>query len=394
LNRGVQLQTLGTLDGLINSLEGLGQGGRINTVFMVSLEGMPVDLTDETTTKKLIHEFATFGEWHKATSFQITEFEYAFLAKIEEDHGARITSDLKIRVLGIIQELYPDYFHDVDQSRVVRRIPVPLRLDKFFAYIKSRQAQMSANDTGGGKHKLCETDLNNLKQFFSKITPQDIAANFISRQAIYLIKGTEPPKPVAEEFFVSIKALSQTVLKDVDLRGSAALFDHMTVYLDRILLRSLKYVPDRTLPLSINLNIGSVFSSDFKKFTQLIGDKDLERMQIEFRQADILLHLSKYNLVSQVLSGYKGSTVIDAVLPDTLGLIRLNRLSPSFVKIFWQGEGDVDLNDKRDDIQEIVASGVFPVLARIDEEAGLKTGLGLGIKLFQGFYLDSLTKKA
>ncbi len=389
----IQLQSAGTLRALRTLLEDFNPTGGLNVAYLLSFEGFPLDFTISREKETFAHEFRTFSAKHGTKVFQISNFEYAFMAANDAEDKKGIGNDLRIMVLGIIQNLYPSLFQETDQSRIVRKLQLPDRLAGFRDYISQRQKAVLAAASGGTtKHKLCEADITGLKTALSKKSPLEIAQNFISRQSIYLVKEGEPLKPVAEEFFISMEAVRKHILKETDFRGNAALFNHLTLYLDKILLGSLVHVMDRKLPISINLNVESVFSNAFKSFMDSMGGDDLNLIQIEFRQADILQHLRQYHLVGKVLAEHQGSTVIDAVFPDTLGLVRMERLSPAFVKIFWQDDSDIALSDHRDDIRDIVKAGIFPVLSRVEDEAGYKAGLDLGIKLFQGFYFDALAE--
>jgi len=63
---------MGSLDGLLHSLKAFDPDGRANVVFLVSFDGMPVDLSDTDTAEKLVYELGFFRERHKATAFQIS----------------------------------------------------------------------------------------------------------------------------------------------------------------------------------------------------------------------------------------------------------------------------------------------------------------------------------
>jgi len=76
---------------------------------------MPVDLTDKRICDKLIYEFGIFCERQEAFVYQVTNFEYAIFTTIDDRNIVHIISDLKTWVLGIVQELFPDFFHDIDQ---------------------------------------------------------------------------------------------------------------------------------------------------------------------------------------------------------------------------------------------------------------------------------------
>jgi len=390
----IQLQSVGALRALRAKLEEYNPKGPINTIFLVSFDGLPVNFSDSRERDTFAHEFAAFCDKQGTQAFQISNFEYAFLASTDADNTKGTGTDLKIMLLGIIQNLYPDYFQETDQSRIVRKLPLPERLVGFQEYISKRHKEVLI-DAGviKPKHKLNEADITHLKSIFSEMSSEKIAGTYISRQSIYAAKKNEPVSPVAEEFFISIEAIRANVLPDTDFRGNGSLFNHLTLYLDKILLGSLHHVADRNLPISINLNVESVFSVEFKKFMGSFGKDNLKRIQIEFRQADILQNLRQYQLVGRILAEHQGSTVIDAVFPDTLGLVRMERLSPAFVKIFWQNDSDTPLHEHKQDVADIIEAGIFPVLSRVESEAGFQAGLDLGIKLFQGFYFDALAKK-
>jgi len=393
LSEVTPLPSVGSVRALRTYLETFNPKGPVNAAFLVSFDGLPLNFSEGRERETFTHEFLTFCEQKETKVYQISNHEYAFLAAVDPGNTKGIGTDLKIMVLGIIQSLYPSFFQETDQSRVVRKLQLPERLGGFQEYITQRQKAVLAEASGAPlKHKLCEADLTHLKSVFSKKSSLEIAQGYISRQRIYVAKDNEPLKPVAEEFFISMNSVRESVLKETDFRGNAALFNHLTLHLDKILLGSLHHVADRILPISINLNVESVFSTEFKTFMQSMGSKNLNLIQVEFRQADILQHLRQYNLVGRILSEHQGSTVIDAVFADTLGLIRMERLSPAFVKIFWQGDSDDALSEHREDIADIVKAGIFPVLSRVENETGYKAGLDLGIKLFQGFYFDALAE--
>jgi len=83
---------------------------------------------------------------------------------------------------------------------------------------------------------------------------------------------------------------------------------------------------------------------------------------------------------------------VDAIFPETVGLVNLNKLGATFAKVFWRPGAEETLPAQREAIQRMQGDGLIFMLARLDDEAGIQVGQDLGITVFQGFCIDDLLK--
>jgi len=73
-----------------------------------------------------------------------------------------------------------------------------------------------------------------------------------------------------------------------------------------------------------------------------------------------------------------------------LGVIDLPRLGAKLAKVFWRPGTEAVLPQFKEAIQSLQQRGTVLVLARVDDELGIKTGHACGITMFQGFYIDDM----
>ena len=69
-------------------------------------------------------------------------------------------------------------------------------------------------------------------------------------------------------------------------------------------------------------------------------------------------------------------------------------LHATCAKIFWHPGAEKILPTQRDEIKRMQNDGLIFVLARLDDESGIKVGQDLGITVFQGFCIDDLMESA
>ncbi|MBT3307489.1 MAG: hypothetical protein HN377_13545, partial [Alphaproteobacteria bacterium] len=141
---------------------------------------------------------------------------------------------------------------------------------------------------------------------------------------------------------------------------------------------------------SINLNVESVFTKAFETFLGEEGTKSLNNMVFEFRQDNILQQFDEFQLAADLIKSRGGLIAVDAIFPETVGLVNLNKMDATFAKIFWRPGAEDILPAQREEIMRMQSEGLIFMLARLDDEAGIQVGQDLGITVFQGFYIDDL----
>jgi EAL domain-containing protein (putative c-di-GMP-specific phosphodiesterase class I) len=184
--------------------------------------------------------------------------------------------------------------------------------------------------------------------------------------------------------------LRQVIFPHVELRGSGNIFNQLTVELDKIVLSSFKYINLNEANKSINLNVESIFTEEFENFMKNNSSDTLGRTTFEFKQSDILQHYDEFIIALKIIQKINSKIAVDAVLPETLGLVNFGRIKPKLVKIFWRAGSDEYISNNKDVIEEMVGHNIDVVLARIDDQNAMDLAKNAGIKNFQGFLIDKL----
>jgi hypothetical protein len=194
------------------------------------------------------------------------------------------------------------------------------------------------------------------------------------------------------EYFIRMDALKKHVFPNVELRGSGNLFNQLTITLDRVLVGAFDQINPGRKACSINLNVESVFTKAFETFLGEDGGPSLNNMVFEFRQENILQQFDEFQLAANLIKSRDGLIAVDAIFPETVGLVNLNKRHATFAKIFWRPGAEETLPAQRDEIKRTQGEGLIFMLSRLDDEIGIKVGQDLGITVFQGFCTDDIMK--
>ena len=98
----------------------------------------------------------------------------------------------------------------------------------------------------------------------------------------------------------------------------------------------------------------------------------------------------EFQLAANLIKSRGGLIAVDAIFLETVGLVNLNKLHATFAKIFWRPGAEETLPAQRDEIKRMQDHGLIFMLARLDDEIGIKVGQDLGITVFQGFCIDGI----
>jgi EAL domain-containing protein (putative c-di-GMP-specific phosphodiesterase class I) len=197
-----------------------------------------------------------------------------------------------------------------------------------------------------------------------------------------------------KEQFVAMAALQKRVAPNVNLFGSNWLFQYLTETIDRRLLGAISrqdfsYMND---PISMNLNISTVLGREFQHFHQRAGENS-EKIVIELQLIDVFSDMSAYTDARDMLqeNGYR--VLIDGLSPLSLQFFDPALLESDLIKINWGQEFKNDESQQRvDDMRKVVrnAGKDNVILGRVDSEDAVVWALSLGIRRFQGFYIDTV----
>jgi len=317
------------------------------------------------------------------------------MVRVTEYNQVGLLTDVKVELLRLIQEYFPDQFGMVDQSRLLR--PIDLRFKQQNAirflerYVEQEAKGQSKPASSKSLRRLAEPDIDRVVEVTENIGAVAFAKVFIRAQDIVEILPGAPPMKVMEEYFVAMDALKTHVFTDVELRGSGNLFNQLTITLDRLLLGAYGAANPSDVKCSINLNVELVFTRTFQDFLAATGDKGFEQISFEFRQANVLQQFDEYEVATNLIKSKGGAVAIDAIFPETVGIVNMKRLRADYAKIFWRQGAEQILPEFEEDLATMQDNGTQIIFARVDDETAVELGHDLGVNMFQGFYIDDLS---
>lgn len=218
--------------------------------------------------------------------------------------------------------------------------------------------------------------------------------NMICEQAAAIIGADGTERILFRENYVSIGDLQARFAPEFNLASNIWLFQHLTETIDRHLLAALtrENATQRSDDISINLNISTVLSSTFQNFDRRVGN-DTKKLVIELQQVDVFADLGSYIYARDWLHDRGYRVLVDGLSPRSLRYFNPGMLAPDYVKVGWGPElsddGTTKEMAKMNEIIESIGANRF-ILARTDSEAAVKWALALGIRRFQGFFIDNL----
>lgn len=335
-----------------------------------------------------------YKERYHAALYELSPADRAFLIKITEANQVRIISDLKVEILRLIQTYFPENFGMVDQSRLLQVLDLRFKLSAAIRGLEKLEARPGrTGDKSLKLHPLEQEDIIKVNRVYKELGTSGFAKVFIHGQKIAMVHPGQPPAEVMREYFIGMGALKKHVFDEVELRGSGNLFNQLTLTLDRVVLNCFGDVNPSREKCSVNLNVETVFTPAFQKFMGHGDDDSFTNIAFEFRQANILQHFDEYEVASELIRSKGGTISVDAIFPDAVGVVNMARLNANMAKIFWRPGAENVLPKFKKEIEDIQKAGTLLVIARLDDEAGMKLGQELGITMYQGFHIDDLMDK-
>ena len=380
---------------LLKRLKGLeGKSSQGLSLLLISLSALPSEEEDKFW-GELDEYLIEFKARYECELYELSLGERAVLVKMTEQAEVGMISDIKVSILRLVQQLYPEYFGMIDQARLLRKIDLGFKLSHAIKFLDHYEKQPGKTGEKGMKLRgLQEEDIKMVMEVHNKVGPEQFKKIFVQQQTMADIKPDQPPQELMSEYFIRMDALKKHVFPNVEMRGSGNLFNQLTITLDRVLIGAFDQINPGRKACSINLNVESVFTKAFETFLGEEGGPSLNNMVFEFRQENILQQFDEFELAANLIKSRGGLIAIDAIFPETVGLVNLNKLHATFAKIFWRLGAEKILPAQRDEIKRMQNDGLIFVLARLDDESGIKVGQDLGITVFQGFCIDDLMESA
>ncbi len=361
------------------------------SLMLVSLGALPTADPEAEFWGELDDFLVEYKARYEAELYELSLADRAVLAKMSEHAEVGMISDIKVSILRLIQQFFPEHFGMIDQSRLVRILDLGFKLPHAIKFLQHYENQPGlTGEKAMDVRPLQEEDIKMVLEVHRKVGAEKFKQIFVQSQRMADIKPDQEPKELMKEYFIRMDALKKHVFPNVELRGMGNLFNQLTITLDRVLIGAFNEINPKRHACSINLNVESVFDKAFEDFLGESDEASLANIVFEFRQDNILQHFDEFELAANLITSKGGTVAIDAIFPETVGLVNLPRLHATFAKIFWRPGAEDVLPAQREEIKKMQAQGMIFIIARLDDEVGIQVGHDLGITVFQGFYIDDL----
>lgn len=217
----------------------------------------------------------------------------------------------------------------------------------------------------------------------------------IFNQPVYNISTTNMSIEFLE-FYVSISNLEEIVCKDNSLVSNRWIFNLITVELDRAVLRHLirELIEFRHKGFSLNINIQTVRSDDFRKFDEALPAKIKQKMILEINKSDAIENAAALSEVSNVMKKMGYRICIDGVDYHSLRLMDLANLDVDFVKLIWSEKFESLDEDEIVELKNKISSvpHIDFVLTRCDTAGSITFAKNMEIPFIQGRLPDKYWK--
>ena len=194
--------------------------------------------------------------------------------------------------------------------------------------------------------------------------------------------------------YVSIEDLGRTLLPGVSIGSDPWLFQRLTRTLDRRVLRQVAHDQAKSdKAFSLNLNVATVLSPDFRRFEQALGSGARGRLVVEFQHIDIFADMPAYLFAREYLRELGFKVCIDGLTPMTLSFIDRGKLGLDLLKMHWSddlldGMGADAVAALERSVRDAGVARI--IMCRCESETALQIGFNMGISLFQGRHIDGL----
>jgi hypothetical protein len=301
---------------------------------------------------------------------------------------AGVVSEIKLILLRMIGRMLPDYFGAIDINRLAQLYD--LRRDReraIQAVDRMAQAAADVNNLSSMMDLLMMEHITKVETSYRQLGDARFADLFVRSQQIAINDPNRGLSAVMTEFFISMSAIRQHLLVGVDMRHNKNVFNQLTVTLDRILLKCIDRVRRPDQRCSLNINIESVFSSEFESFEKR-SLNSLRPFNFEFRASDVMANFTEFSAARDLIQSRGGTLAIDGLSPQMIAILDLTQLGANMAKVFWQSGLAPELVKRQGHLERLRSHGIVLALARVDDPEGLATGRDLKFGLLQGFEID------
>lgn len=245
----------------------------------------------------------------------------------------------------------------------------------------------------GAVEALEPLDPARLVRIEASLASMDLSG-LLRRQAVCAVLPQSGPKPLFHEVYIAIRELAQLLDPGVDLLADAWLFQRLAASLDRRLLSCLSR-REEGVPagaVSLNLRLATLLSPDFLDFHHAYRESGGGSVIVELQLIDIFAEFGAYMFLREFLRERGHLVCIDGLHDLHLPMIDRKQLGADLVKIRWSPDLLDGVNEARRERLRVAirqAGQDRVILCRCDTPEAISWGHAMGIRLFQGYYLDS-----
>lgn len=368
-----------------------------NLIAVSVLSALPENKRTPELLEAMLNGLAIISARVRGTFYRATPGDFVIMVKADEGSLVAIVRDLKVEMLRMIEHHFPGTFGTIDQSRLVVCYDLihnyRSAADRVTRYAETA-SRMAEGPEGEGKLRpLTGTDIERVMQAYKKFGAERFIKAFVRHQDSAVGQPGKPLAPMMTEFFISMDLLRKPLFIDIEMRGSGRLFNEFTLVLDQIMLEAFHALAPDNAHCSINLNVQSVFTSEFDQFIARSSAEKLKNVVFEFRQSNIVEHFDEFQVARGLIKEKGARIAVDQIFPQTVGLVDIDYIGASIAKIHWRQGAEEILNERKRALKYIEDCGVLPILIRVDDPKAFEIGASLGITTFQGFLVDTMLKQ-
>jgi hypothetical protein len=288
----------------------------------------------------------------------------------------------------MIGRMLPDYFGAIDTNRLAQLYDLRRERERAVQAVeRMEQTAADVNNLSSMMDLLMMEHITKVETSHRQLGDARFADLFVRSQQIAINDPSRGLAAVMTEFFISMSAIRQHLLVGVDMRHNKNVFNQLTVTLDRILLKCIDRVRRPDQRCSLNINIESVFSTEFEGFEKR-SLNSLRPFNFEFRASDVMANFTEFSAARDLIQSRGGTVAIDGLSPQMIAILDLTQLQANMAKVFWQAGLAPELVKRQGHLERLRSHGIVLALARVDDPEGLATGRDLKFGLLQGFEID------
>jgi hypothetical protein len=219
--------------------------------------------------------------------------------------------------------------------------------------------------------------------------------NIIRRQVACAFGPNGIPLPLFRETYVSISDLQRICTPDIDLLSDRWLFHYLTRTLDKRVLSLMTNGSgiQSDIPFSLNLNIHTLLSPEFRRFDELVPAALRGKTVIEIHNIDVFSDIGAFAFARDFVRERGYLLCLDGLTHYTMPFFDRNKLGLDLFKIYWGSEGLKNaqatyLAEIKKVLEEFGTKRT--ILCRCDNEDAVTIGRDLGFTQFQGRMIDKL----